>query len=294
MHPLRILLVWMLLTGLLTPVSILWGQNNHNHAAPDTVGFQWTIRPADDPPDSIPPPLRVVDNHAFQVGEKLEYVIRYGRIIAGNSSLSIPEMVYFNGHPSFKIVSRAWSNKFFSKFYKVDDYSESIVDMRGIFSWRFEKHLREGSYKKDLIAIHDQINHVAYIDSSDTLKIPPFVHDILSAMFFIRTMDLAPGDTVYLDNQDNGKVYPLKIVIHRREKVKVKAGTFNCLVAEPFLRTPALFKQKGRIVVFLSDDQYKIPVLMNTYIYVKGFSLGAVVSELERYSGLPPRKKPPE
>ncbi|MDQ7052387.1 MAG: hypothetical protein Q9P14_05655 [candidate division KSB1 bacterium] len=49
--------------------------------------------------------------------------------------------------------------------------------------------------------------------------------------------------------------------------MKVKAGKFDCLVAEPFLRTPALFKQKGRIVVFLSDDQYKIPVLMVPRIF---------------------------
>ncbi|MDQ7052388.1 MAG: DUF3108 domain-containing protein [candidate division KSB1 bacterium] len=212
------LMMWIAFLAWLVQSAVLFAQNNHNHVVPDTAGFQWTIRPASDPPDSIPPPLRVVENRAFQVGEKLEYIIRYGRIVAGNSSLSIPEMVYFNGHPSLKIVSRAWSNKFFSKFYKVDDYSESIVDMRGIFSWRFEKHLREGSYKKDLIAIHDQVNHLAYIDSSDTLNIPPFVHDILSAMFYIRTLELAPGDTIFLDNQDNGKVYPLKIVIHRAKK----------------------------------------------------------------------------
>lgn len=235
--------------------------------------------------DDSPQPLRRVPNNAFRVGEKLEYVIRYGRIIAGNSRLSIPELVYFKGFPCYKVVSEAWSNKFFSKFYKVRDYAESYVDTAGIFSWRFEKHLREGSYKKDLVVVHDQINRLAYADG-DTFEIPLFVQDILSAMFYVRTLDLAPGDTVFIDNQDNGKVYPLKIVIHRREKIKTKAGTFDCLVAEPFLRTPALFKQKGRIVVHLTDDRRKIPVRMTTYIYVKGFSLGAVVAELERMEGV--------
>ncbi|MDZ7343852.1 MAG: DUF3108 domain-containing protein [candidate division KSB1 bacterium] len=235
------------------------------------------------------PPLRVVPNPAFKVGESLTYLIRYGPIIAGNARLSIPKIVEVNGRPCYHIVSEAWSNKFFSTFYKVEDRVESYTDVDGIFSWWFKKHLREGNFKLDHEVTFDQVNYHAITKNEqkrDTLGVTPFVQDILSAMYFVRTQNLAPGDTMFVDNHSDGKLYPLKIVVHGRDKINIKAGKFNCLVVEPFLKTPGLFQQKGRIVVHLTDDARKIPVLMTSQIYVKAFNLGMVVAELEKIEGV--------
>jgi hypothetical protein len=239
---------------------------------------------------SVVPPLRVVPNPAFGAGEKLTFLIRYGPIVAGNARLSIPKIVQVNGRPSYHIVSEAWSNGFFSKFYKVEDRVESYTDVDGIFSWWFKKRLREGGFKADHEVTFDQINRLAITKNgkkSDTLAVPLFVQDVLSAMYFIRTMTLAPGDTVFIDNHSDGKLFPLKVVVHGREKINIKAGKFNCLVVEPFLKTPALFQQKGRVVVHLTDDERKIPVMMTSQIYVKAFNLGAVVAEAEKIEGVP-------
>lgn len=230
-------------------------------------------------------PLRVIENKAFHVGEKLEYRIRYGPIVAGNSRLSIPELVLYNGYPAYKIVSEAWSNSFFSKFYKVDDRIESITDARGIFSWHFKKRLREGSFKQDIEIRYDQENNLTFVEN-DTLKVTSFVLDVLAAMYYVRTQELAPGDTLYLDHQDNRKLYPLKIVVHARERVKIKAGNFDCLVVEPFLRDPGLFKQRGTLLIHMTDDHRKIPVKLTSEIYVSKFDLGAVVAELEKMEGV--------
>ncbi|MGH7598096.1 MAG: DUF3108 domain-containing protein [bacterium] len=237
-------------------------------------------------------PLRVVPNPAFGAGERLTFLVRYGPIVAGNARLSIPKIVEVNGRPSYHIVSEAWSNSFFSKFYKVEDRVESYTDADGIFSWWFRKQLREGGFKADQEVTFDQLNHLAITkkgDKRDTLAVPPFVQDVLSAMYFIRTMTLAPGDTAFIDNHSDGKLFPLKVVVHGREKINIKAGKFTCLVVEPFLKTPALFQQKGRVVVHMTDDVRKIPVMMTSQIYVKAFKLGAVVAELEKMEGVPGR-----
>jgi len=229
-------------------------------------------------------PLRIVENRAFQVGEKLDYIVRYGRIVAGTSRLSIPDIVEVDGHPCYHILSEAWSNSFFSTFYKVEDKIQSFTDVQGIFTRRFEKRLREGHFKRDQYFEYDQVAHLAK-GKNDTTQVPPFVQDVLSAMYFIRTQKLTPGDSILIDNHD-GKVYPLKVVVHRREKVNVRAGKFQCLAVEPFLQTPALFQQKGRVVVHLTDDHRKIPVLMTSQIYVKGLSVGSIIVELEKMSGV--------
>ena len=236
------------------------------------------------------PPLRVVSNSAFSAGESLTFLVRYGPIIAGNARLSIPQIVEVNGRPCYNIVSEAWSNNFFSKFFKVEDRVESYTDVDGIFSWQFRKRLREGSFKADQEVTFDQVKHLAITkkqDKNDTLAVPPFVQDVLSAMYLIRTMEMAPGDSIFIDNHSDGKLFPLKIVVHKREKINIKAGKFSCLVVEPFLKTPALFQQKGRVVVHMTDDARKIPVMMTSQLYVKAFKLGAVVAELEKIEGVP-------
>lgn len=239
--------------------------------------------------DSVQPltaiPLRVVDNRAFQAGERLDYIVRYGPIVAGTSRLSIPAIVEVNGYPCYHILSEAWSNSFFSTFYKVEDKIQSFTDVQGIFSRRFEKRLREGHYKTDQYFEYDQVAHLAK-SKKDTTTVPPFVQDVLSAMYFVRTQQLAPGDSIFVDNHSDGKIYPLRILVHRREKVSTKAGKFQCLVVEPFLKTPALFQQKGRVVVHLTDDHRKIPVLMTSQIYVKGLKVGNIIVELENMTGM--------
>jgi hypothetical protein len=126
-------------------------------------------------------------------------------------------------------------------------------------------------------------------EKSDTLAVPPFVQDVLSAIYLLRTMKLAPGDTIHIDNHSDGKLFDLQVVVHKREKAQTRAGKFSCIVVEPFLKTSALFQQKGRLVIHMTDDQRKMPVMITSQIYVKGFKLGAIVAELEKIEGVPKR-----
>jgi hypothetical protein len=239
--------------------------------------------------NGVASPLRVVPNAAFGLGEKLTFLVHYGPVNAGNARLSIPEIVTVGGRPCYKIVSEMWSNKLFSSFFKIDDRVESHTDVDGLFSWRFSKRLREGDYKTEHEVAFDQINHLAVMTKdgkSDTLAVPPFVQDVLSAIYLVRAMAVAPGDTAHLDNHSDGKLFDLQIVIHKREKVHTKAGKFSCLVVEPFLKTSALFQQKGRLVIHMTDDHRKMPVMITSQLYVKGFKLGAIVAELEKIEGV--------
>ncbi|KAA3619706.1 MAG: DUF3108 domain-containing protein [Calditrichaeota bacterium] len=271
---------------LFLPSALSSAQSIDNENQNTIFATNETTKVASDSNEGVIPPLRIIDNKAFEVGEHLLFNIRYGPIVAGKSSMSIPELVDMNGHPSYHIQTKAWSNKFFSRFFKVEDQADSYIDQRGIFSWKFEKRIREGHYKKDTKFIYDQYKNLAYTPK-DTLEVQPFVQDVLSALYFIRTQDFEPGDTLKVENQSDSKVYPLNVIIHKRETVKVKAGKFKCIVVEPVLRGEGLFKAKGRIIVHMTDDEKKVPVLMTTKIYIKAFSLGEIVAELEKIEGVP-------
>ena len=110
------------------------------------------------------------------------------------------------------------------------------------------------------------------------MPIAPRTQDILSAMYYVRTLPLEVGQNIAVANHTDGKNYPLIIKVLRRERVTVDAGTFDCIVVEPILRGPAIFQQKGRLTVWLTDDRYKIPVLMKSKVVI-----GAVAAVLKEY-----------
>ncbi|MFH1686066.1 MAG: DUF3108 domain-containing protein [bacterium] len=222
-------------------------------------------------------PDRQVDNVAFGVGEKLEFDINYGFINAGTASMEVSRLVQYHERPCYQIVTRANSNSFFSTFYKVEDRVESIMDAVGLYSRRFEKNLREGSYSADRVYTFDQENNtVQYQD--DTIAVPPVVQDAISVMYFVRTMDLQVGQSVFLDNFTDGEHYPLEVKVLERETVEVKAGRFDCLVVEPMTQSVGVFRYEGRLKVWLTDDRVKMPVLMKSKVIV-----GSISAELTSY-----------
>jgi len=222
---------------------------------------------------------RVVTNQAFGVGERLEFSVGYGIIKAGTGVMEVPEIVRFNGKRCYHIVSTAKSNKFFSVFFKVDDKVESYMDVHQLYSHGFDKHLREGKFKADVSMVFDQENHLAmYNNSQDTFSVPPNVQDVLSAFYFLRTQDLKVGQSIFVDNHTDRKNYPLEVKVLRKERVKVPAGTFDCVVVEPILKASGIFKHKGSLTVWLTDDEIKMPVLMKSKVVI-----GSISTELISY-----------
>ena len=247
--------------------------------------------------DTLPIPLdRVIPNNAFSVGEKLTFVVRYGFIKAGEATMGVEDIVDVNERKAYKIASTAKSAKAFDVVFKVRDRVETYIDTEGLFSWKFKKMLREGSYKFDLLVDYDQFYSKAIIQSiryeneeplriknkeEFEIDIPLYVLDILSSFYYVRTQNLRVGYPIYLTNHDNKKIYDLKVIVQKKEVKKVKAGKFRCIMVEPMLRGEAIFKQKGKLWVWLSDDQYKIPVLMKSAVFV-----GKITTELKKIEGM--------
>lgn len=204
---------------------------------------------------------RVIPNKAFSVGEKLTFDIDWGPITVGTAEMAIPRIKKYNGHTVYDVRSTVYSNKMVAKIYPVEDRFISYIDSAGIYSHRFEKHQREGNWKRDRIFFLDQVNNLG-ISRQDTIEIPRFTQDIISAFYYVRTLDLKVGDVIDIPNYDNGKVHDIEVEVQKKIRIRVPAGKFDCLLIEPKLKTQALFKNEGRIFIYVTDDERKIPVLM--------------------------------
>ncbi|MFH1844162.1 MAG: DUF3108 domain-containing protein, partial [bacterium] len=215
----------------------------------------------------------------FGPGETLRFSLNYGLINAGEGTLSVLGVVDSNGHSCLEIESRATSNRFFSAFYKVRDKVVTHLDRRYLVSRFFEKRLREGNYKKYVKIDFDQTGHQASYQDGRVLDILPCTQDILSALYFVRTLDLEAGRTYGVTTHSSYKNYSLQVIFHGRETVEVPAGTFDCYVVEPVIEGEGLFKHEGKLTLWLTADEYRIPVLMKTKVVV-----GSIDATLEEYS----------
>jgi hypothetical protein len=209
----------------------------------------------------------------FREGEFLKFAVKYGGISAGSAYLEVPQVREWNGRQAYTLVARAESNGFVSKFYKVRNRIESVWDKRGRFSWRYSENRREGGHKAKNQIVFDHKRHEARYEGGQTFPIPPQVQDALSSFYYTRFQALPIGGSVIFDYHASRKSQPLEVRVLGREKVTTPAGSFNCVVIEPILRAGGIFKNKGRLVIWLTDDDRRIPVMMRSKVAIGSISV---------------------
>ena len=217
-------------------------------------------------------------NRAFAEGEWFQFSIQYGAIRAGDALMQVESVENVAGRPCYRLVSKAESNSFFSMFFKVRDRVDSYMDVEELVSRRFSKNTLEGKHRDNFTIDFDHGTGKARYSDGAEFEFPACSQDILSAFYYVRTLDLEVGRSVQVPCHADKKNYPLEVKVHRREKVKTPAGQFTCLVIEPVLKTSGLFKQKGKLTIWLTDDEYKIPILMKSKILVG--SISAILTDM--------------
>ena len=229
-------------------------------------GFTLETIPAED----ISPP--------FGPGEVLSYNLKWTVIKGGEARMSV--VANADADSLWEVHSLAWSTGIVDVFYTVRDTIISTIDRGTLLPTRFVKKQHEGKYHRDSTYVFDQAAGIIYRNGG-SFACSLQVHDILSVLYRVRTYPLAVEQSYEATVYEGGKLYTAAINVLREEQVTVPAGTFDCVVAEPILQSEAIFKQKGRLWIWFTNDDRRIPVLMSSEVPV-----GAITAEL--YSYQPP------
>jgi hypothetical protein len=236
---------------------------------PDSVELGASVIPP--PPgqrEVLPAPAQ-----PFRSGEHLRFSVQYGIIKAGSAYLEVPELRDWNGRSTYSLVARAESNSFFSRFYKVRNRIESVWDKDGRFSWRYQENRREGKYRVQNEIVFDHERHEARYQDGRTFPIPPGVQDALSAFYFTRFQALPLGGSIIFDYHASKKSQPLEVRVIGRERIDTPAGRFDCIAIEPILKAGGIFKNKGRLMIWMTDDERRMPVLMKSKVAIGSISV---------------------
>ncbi len=235
----------------------------------DTAGLTASVRaPAPGQREILPASRR-----PFRPGEMLKFSVEYGPIHAGYAYLEVPETRDWEGHAVYHLLARAESNNFFSKIYKVRNRIDSYWDTTGHFSRRYAEDRHEGPHRfKDEI-VFDSERHEARYGDGQSFPIPPQVQDALSSFYFTRFQALPLGGTILFDYHASRKSAPMLVRVLGRDRIETPVGRFNCVAIEPVLNAGGIFKNTGRLVIWITDDERRMPVLLKSKVTIGSISV---------------------
>lgn len=223
----------------------------------------------------------------FMDGEKLTFNVKYGIVNAAEATLEARTSVY-QGVPVWYLSTNAKTHSFFDKIFKVRDRVESWWDKSSLLPYKFAKNLQEGRYRQHRVHIYDHARakttyqRWSYKDNvfnNQEMDMPRDSQDILSAFYYVRNQELKVGESVFVNITADGRNMPTEVVVHRTDRVASIFGDVECLVIEPKLAGEAIFKQTGNIYIWVTNDEYKIPVKLESKISFGSFTASLVSAQ---------------
>jgi hypothetical protein len=225
------------------------------------------------------------DELHFGPGERASFRITYLKLLAGRASLSV-DPAFVAGR--FHLVAEARSQGFFAWLFRfrVDDRTVADWDPETGCSWGIEKRLHEGRAVRDQVVSIDPTTGVAHVRDpkikQERFDLAPCVLDVLSAFYALRVRGVSEGALLELPVFDNGKHYRLGVRFLGRELLDLPAPfgkrTPTIVVEPQLLEGTGLFVKKGRLKIWLTDDERRVPVRMRSRV-----ALGSVSADLEAY-----------
>ncbi len=232
------------------------------------------------------PPFSVAEDiKPFNEGEELIYEISWFGISAGTGRLHVKDKIIKEGREMYHIAYYANSSELFSKFYKVEDMAETFMDTNGFFPWSFRLKVREGRNKRDVETIFDQIGHTAKFtkdkDEPKIVSVPSAVQDAFSSLYYLRTKNLKVGEKVVIDVFEDKRNWQVEVHVIKKERLKIYSGEIDTVLVKPLLKFEGIFKRKGDLYIWLTDDERKIPVQVKTKIII-----GSVYARITGMNGV--------
>lgn len=235
-------------------------------------------------------PVRDAGEFLTTTREMLSYRISLLKVPVGTAVMEAT-----NNGGELRITIRITSNAVLSSFYPVDDLVETRMIKGNYLLTRVRQ--KEGSYQGDFGFTLMLREHKAFwVDRMrnryDYQPLPvDDVMDVVSGFYFLRNQDLVVGNSVQLHLFDSNEYSPTTVEVLRREHIGLPGSSeVDTLVLHPLFKTAGFFRRTGDIMIWLTDDEYKVPVRLETTII-----LGRVTAELisaEAESPIsPPHKK---
>jgi hypothetical protein len=214
----------------------------------------------------------------FEVGEKFSYLVSWKVFDAGIATMTLADRSIFQGQEAYKVLVTVQSAGIVSTLFRVDDLFESFFQSRELCSRQFTKNIQEGPRHRRTILQFDlkplqvrmedrDLNRPELPPKRTSSPIPGCVQDVLSALYVVRTKNLKLGDSLHFMINDGGRTYNVEVEVQAQEEVRTPLGVFQTFRLEPKV-FDGLFKTKGRLFVWLTNDAARMPVQLKAKVNI--------------------------
>lgn len=224
----------------------------------------------------------------FRVGERVTLAVRYFKVAAGYMTMETRPFKEVNGRKSYHYYISVKSSSVFNMFYAVDDWAETFVDFETLTPSSFSIDAKEtGQLRNHKMYIDAKTNKAKMWEKKYTKKkghqekklewmTKPFSQNVLSAAYYLRNFTLTPGKKLQFYVADEGKNILFRGEVLRRERISTKVGELDTVVVRPQFEIDGVFKQTGENLLWLTDDDRKLIVRIESKI-----KIGTLVCDLE-------------
>ncbi len=231
-------------------------------------------------PTRSQPPLHVYP------GETARYKVRYSLYFR----IPVGEFVFRVDTPSRRIRGKRLihvhatgrSYSFYDPFFMVRDTYGTFLDRRTGLPLVFYRKVHEGDYHFSEFVTFLRKKGLAYNrDTRRRVPIPPRVHDVISAIFYARSIPyerLSQGDSVLFPLYIDDSVYRVGVVYRGKETLRIGGRRVPTYKLTPILIVDRVFKSEEDMTIWVSADERRIPIRIRS-----GISVGAIEATLDEY-----------
>jgi hypothetical protein len=170
------------------------------------------------------------------------------------------------------VVSKGFFSKLFGVTFKF--HAESRVEPNDFYAMRTTKKDEQGKRVRTSEAVFDQLSKkVEYTerDPNNAGQAPRVItaalegptQDIVSAIYFLRTQPLTPGQTFQIAISDSGRVFQVPAsVVAEKKKMKSVLGRVGVVRVDVDLFGPGrpVEEGKGKMSIWVTSDERHVPV----------------------------------
>lgn len=232
-----------------------------------------------------------VQQMPFRIGERVVFSLRYFGLRAGDLGITTLPMKVVNDEIAYHFKMDAVSNRSFAFVYTVDDYAETFVGVKGFRPFNYLIKMEQKDRVGENKALFDWETLTGYTwERAITKKgeekkdyewqIQEGSQNVISALFYLRTLDLDVGKSFQIPVAHRGKNLDMTVVVEKKEALRTSFGRINTVVLVPTFELDGAFKQVGDIRVWLTDDDQKLPVQIQAKIKIG--TINAHIKSIER------------
>ena len=219
----------------------------------------------------------------FPYPEKLSYHVEWRLITAGSVTVELARDNADAWQTNLHLESAGWVTRLF----KVLDNYKTINDAKFCGASSFLDAQEGKRHSTTRLTFENNVHKVEY-DEHDFVKnssvksemdIAPCTYEIIGALASLRAMDLPPGKWATFPITDGKKMARGKIEAQAKETINVGGKNYSTVRYEAFLFDNVLYKRRGRLLIWMTDDSDRLPV---QFRLLMGFPIGTVTVQLDK------------